>query len=248
MILWTGSGFSMDTSVVKQDFRRWSVNDAIDMSINVSYLFIPLIVELEERREGWFGKCKVFTDPLTIEKIGLSYERYGVIDNIKAQYLQGLQGSYGDVAYVADEEKIIEYANCLLRYGAVIAQTQLNLYNSLKRFGSVVKGGSLRGKMELEKFQQVVRKAVLDAVNTKRYSPQIQNWISREIKGPCKFTNQGGILCGAYLLKLQPPQELSLQGFQLFGSSFMGVGGSIRISKGAGSELTTFEYIPVKNQ
>lgn len=248
IVFWTGLGFGMDTSVVKQDFRRWSVNDAIDMSINVSYLFIPQIVEFEERREGWFGKCKVFTDPLTIEKIGLSYERYGVIDNIKAQYLQGLQGSYSDVAYVADEEKIIEYANCLLRYGAVIAQAQLNLYNSLKQFGSVIRGGRIKGKMGLEKFQQVVRKALLDAMDTNKYSPPIRRWAGIKISGPCKFAGSQNIMCGAYLLKLQPPQELSLQGIQLFGSSFMGVGGSIRISKWAGSELTAFEYVPVKNQ
>jgi uncharacterized protein YjhX (UPF0386 family) len=247
MVFCAGSVFSMDTSV-KQDFRRWSVNDAIDMSINVSYLFIPQIIELEERREGWFGKCKVFTEPLTPEQLGLSYERYGVIDNIKAQYLQGLQGAYGEVVYVADEEKIIEYANCLVRYAAIIAQADLNLYNDLKRFGKVIKG-RVKGDIELERFKQVVRKALFEAINTKRYAPPIQNMLSRmEIKGPCKFAGSQNIMCGAYLLKLQPPQELSLQGFQLFGSSFMGVGGSIRISKGAGSELTAFEYVPVKNQ
>ena len=247
IVFWTGLGFGMDTSVVKQDFRRWSVNDAIDVSINVSYLFIPQIVELEE--QGVFGKCKVFTEPLTPEGLGLSYEKYGVVDSIKAQYLQGLQGSYSDVAYVADEERIIEYANCLLRYGAVIAQAQLNLYNSLKQFGSVIRGGRIKGKMGLEKFQQVVRKALLDATDTNKYSPPIRRWAGIKISGPCKFAGSPGvIMCGAYLLKLQPPQELSLQGIQLFGSSFMGVGGSIRISKGAGFELTAFEYVPVKNQ
>jgi hypothetical protein len=240
-------GFSMDNSV-KQDFRRWSVNDAIDLTINVSYLFIPMIAELEEQGVGLFGKCKVFTEPLTPERLGLSYEKYGVVDSIKAQYLQNLYGAYSDVAYVADEEKIIEYANCLVRYGAVLAQAQLNLYNNLKRFGNVVKGGKVKGKMELEKFQQTVRKALLDAVNAKSYNPQIQNWISRKISGPCKFTNQGGILCGGYLLKLQPPQELSVQNFQLFGTSFFGIGGSIRVSKTAGAEMTAFEYVPAKNQ
>jgi hypothetical protein len=246
IVFWTGLGFGMDTAV-KQDFRRWSINDAIDVSINVSYLFIPQIVEFEEQGTGWFGwfgKCKVFTEPLTPEKAGLSYEQYGVIDSIKAQYLQNLYGSYSDVAYVADEEKIIEYANCLLKYGAVIAQAQLNLYNSLKQFGSVIRGGRIKGKMGLEKFQQVVRKALLDATDTNKYSPPIRRWAGIKISGPCKFAGNQNIMCGAYLLKLQPPQELSLQGIQLFGSSFMGVGGSIRISKGAGSELTAFEYIP----
>jgi hypothetical protein len=215
--------------------------------MNVSYLFIPQIVEFEERREGWFGKCKVFTEPLTPEKAGLSYEQYGVIDSIKAQYLQNLYGSYSDVAYVADEKKIIEYANCLLKYGAVIAQAQLNLYNSLKQFGSVIRGGRIKGKMELEKFQQGVKKALSDAMNGK-YSPQIRRYVSLKISGPCKFAGgPGAIMCGAYLLKLQPPQELSLQGFQLFSVFPFGLSGSIRITKGSGSETISFEYVPIKN-
>jgi uncharacterized protein YjhX (UPF0386 family) len=240
-----GFSFGMDTSV-KQDFRRWSVNDAIDLTINVSYLFIPQIVELEEQSAGVFGKCKVFTAPLTPERLGLSYERYGVIDSIKAQYLQNLQGTYSDVAYVADEEQVVEYANCLLRYGAVIAQAQLNLYNNLKRVGSMVKG-KVKGKMKLEEFQQVVRKALLEAMNTKKFAPSIQNMLRMKIEGPCKFAG-GHILCGGYLLKLQPPQELSLQNFTLFGSTFMGIGGHIRISKSAGAENTAFEYIPLQNR
>jgi uncharacterized protein YjhX (UPF0386 family) len=247
LILFSCKAFAFDPSTaVKQDMMRYTVQDSIDLSMNVSYLFIPQIIVYERQELGVFGKCKVFTEPLTPSNLGLTYEKYGVVDSIKAQYLQNLYGSYGDVAYVVDEEKVIEYANCLVRYGAVLAQAQLNLYNNLKRFGNVVKGGKVKGKMELEKFQQAVRKALLDAVNAKSYNPQIQNWISRKISGPCKFTNQGGILCGGYLLKLQPPQELSLQNFTLFGSTFMGIGGSIRISKTAGSEMTAFEYVPVK--
>jgi len=112
----------------------------------------------------------------------------------------------------------------------------------------VVKGGGLKGKMKLEEFQQVVRKALLDAVNAKEFAPQIQNMLRMKIERPCKFAGSPGvIMCGAYLLKLQPPQELSLQGFQLFGSTFMGIGGSIRVSKASGSEMTAFEYVPVRN-
>jgi hypothetical protein len=248
ILLFSCKAWAFDPSTaVRQDMMRYTVQDSIDLNMNVSYLFIPQIVELEEQGMGWFGKCKVFTEPLTPERLGLSYERYGVIDSIKAQYLQNLQGTYSDVAYVADEERVVEYANCLVRYGAIIAQAQLNLYNSLKKFG-VVKGGKVKGKMELEKFQQAIRKALLDAMNTNKYSPQIQRWAGVSISGPCKFAGSpGAIMCGGYLLKLQPPQELSLQNFALFGSSFMGIGGSIRVSKGAGSETTAFEYIPVRN-
>jgi uncharacterized protein YjhX (UPF0386 family) len=247
ILLFSCKTWAFDPSTaVKQDFRRWSVNDAIDLSINVSYLFIPQIIEYERQGREIFGKCKVFTEPLTPEQLGLSYEKYGVVDNIKAQYLQSLQSSYSEVAYVADEEKIINYANCLVRYGAVLAQAQLNLYNNLKKVGSVMKG-KVKGKMRLEEFQQTVRKALLEAMNTKKFAPPIQNMLRMKIEGPCKFAGSPGvIMCGAYLLKLQPPQELTLQNFTLFGSSFMGVGGSIRISKASGSELTAFEYVPVK--
>jgi len=236
------------STAVRQDVMRYTVQDSIDLSMNVSYLFIPQIIEYERQELGVFGKCKVFTEPLTPSNLGLTYEKYGVVDSIKAQYLQNLYGSYGDVAYVIDEEKVIEYANCLLRYGAVLAQAQLNLYNNLKRVGGLVKGGKVKGKMELEKFQQVIKKALLDAVNTKNYSPPIQNMLGREISGPCKFAGSPGvIMCGAYLLRLQPPQQLSVQGFSVFGEgSFFGIGGHIRVSKGAGSEMTAFEYVPVK--
>jgi uncharacterized protein YjhX (UPF0386 family) len=237
------------STAVKQDIMRYTVQDSIDLSMNVSYLFIPQVVKLEEQGVGVFGKCKVFTEPLTPEGLGLTYEKYGVIDTVKAQYLQGLYGSYGDVAYVANEGEIIEYANCLKLYGGLIAQAQLNLFNSLKRAGSIIKSkeGKVKGKMRLEDFKQTIRKALLDAMNGK-YSPQIRQYVSLKISGPCKFAGSpGAIMCGAYLLKLQPPQELSLQGFQLFSVFPFGIGGSIRITKGGGSETTSFEYIPVKN-
>jgi hypothetical protein len=89
------TGFSLDPSTaVKQDIRKFGTQDAFDLSTNVSYLFIPQIIEWENENVGVFGKCKVFTEPLTPEKLGLAFERYGVIDTIKAQYLQGLYGSY----------------------------------------------------------------------------------------------------------------------------------------------------------
>jgi len=147
-------------------------------------------------------------------------------------------------------KQVVDYANCLLRYGAVLAQAQLNLYSSLKRFGSIIKGreDKVKGKMRLEEFKQIIRKALLDAMDTSKYSPQVRRWASQSISGPCKFAGSPGvIMCGAYLLKLQPPQELSFQGFQLFGVVPLGVGGHIRIAKAAGTETTTFEYIPVKN-
>jgi len=78
-----------------------------------------------------------------------------------------------DIAYVVDEELVLDYANCLAKYGAVLAQAQLNLYSSLKRFGSIVRGGKVKGKMELEKFQQAVRKALLDAMDKNKYTPQV---------------------------------------------------------------------------
>jgi hypothetical protein len=55
-------------------------------------------------------------------------------------------------------------------------------------------------------------------------------------------------MCGAYLLSLQPPQRLTMQGFPLFAEgNFFGVGGQIKVSKVAGSEATSFEYMPLKN-
>ena len=131
-------------------------------------------------------------------------------------------------------KQVVDYANCLLRYGAVLAQAQLNLYSSLKRFGSIIKGreDKVKGKMRLEEFKQIIRKALLDAMDTSKYSPQVRGWVSQSISGPCKFAGSPGvIMCGAYLLKLQPPQELSFQGFQLFGVVSLGVGGHIRIAK-----------------
>lgn len=251
VMFFNGVGWGYDLlTAVKQDVRKWGVQEGIDMSVNVSFLFIPQIIELEERGIEIFGKCKVFTDPLTPEKLGLTYEQYGVVDVIKGQYLQGLYGSYSDVGYVVDENKVIEYAECLAKYGAILAQAQLNLQGTLKKYGKVLKG-HVKGKIQLDEFKRVVERALLDAVEAKRYSPAVQNVMSRlKIKGPCKFAgSQGAIMCGAYLLSLQPPQRLTIQGFMLFGEgNFFGIGGQIRVSKGAGSEATSFEYMPLKNQ
>jgi hypothetical protein len=247
LVALVGGGYGFDPATsVRQDLMRYSTQDAIDMSINVSYLFIPQIIEFEKQGIGIFGSCKVFTDPLTPEKLGLSYEENGVIDTIKGQYLQGLQGSYAPVGYLTDEKKVVEYANCLLQYGAILAQAQLNLYNNLKKVGKVVKG-RVKGNVELEAFKRMVRGALYEAMNTKRFSPQIQNVVGKvKVSGPCKFAGGGGnIMCGGFFLKLQVPQELSWQGFSLFGPNAFGVGGSIRVSKAAGSENTAFEYIPV---
>jgi len=232
---------------VRQDIAKFGTQDAIDMSIPISFLFIPQIIELEKQGIQPFSACKVFSDPLTPEKIGITYEQYGMIDTIKGQYLQGLYSSYSPVSYVADEEKIIEYANCLVKYSAIIAQAQLNLYNNLAKFGHVIRK-KVKGNMELEKFKGIIRKTLIDTTNTDKYSPQIQNMVNKiNITGPCKFAGSINIMCGAYLLKLQPPQELSLQNFTIFGSNFMGIGGSIKITKSAGSENTSFELQAVKN-
>jgi len=177
------------------------------MSVNVSHLFIPQIMEFEKQGVGIFGSCKVFTDPLTPDILGLTYEQYGVVDPIKGQYLQGLQGSHVPVGYLVDEGKVIEYANCLMRYGAIIAQAQINLYNSLKRVGKVVKG-RVKENVELEAFKRMVRGALYEAMNAKMYSPQIQSVLSRvKVSGPCKFVGGGGnVMCGGFFLKLQVPQ------------------------------------------
>ena len=55
--------FDLSTAV-RQDVRRYTVQDSMDLSMNVSYLFVPMIVELEKQGIGWFGKCKVFTELL----------------------------------------------------------------------------------------------------------------------------------------------------------------------------------------
>jgi hypothetical protein len=170
-----------------------------------------------------------------------------VVDSIKAQYLQKLYGTYAPVSYVIDENEVIEYANCLAKYGAIIAQAGLNLHNNLKRFGRVLKG-KIKGDSELERFKQVVRGALLEATNTKKFAPPIQNILRTKIEGPCKFAgSHGSIICGAHLLKLQPPQQLLMQNFTLFGEHPFGIGGYTRISKSAGSERTVFEYVPIKN-
>jgi hypothetical protein len=150
------------------------------------------------------------------------------------------------VGYLTDEKKVVEYANCLLQYGAIMAQAQLNLYNNLKKVGRIVKG-RVKGNVELETFKRMVGSALYDAMNVKKYSPQIQNVISRvKVNVPCKFAGGGGnIMCGGFFLRLQVPQVLSLQGFSLFGPNAFGVGGSIRVPKVAGFENTAFEYAPV---
>ena len=231
---------------VRQDIAKFGIQDAIDMSIPISFLFIPQIMEIEKQGIQPFNTCKVFSDPLTPEKLGITYEQYGIIDTVKEKYLQGLYGSYSSINYIANEEEIIEYANCLVKYSVIIAQAQLNLYNNLTKLGQVIRK-RVKGNIELEKFKGIIRKTLIDTVNTDKYSPQIQNMVNKiNITGPCKFAGNTNIMCRAYLLKLQPPQELSMQNFTIFGSNFMGIGGNIKITKTAGSENTLFELQPVK--
>jgi hypothetical protein len=68
LIAFTGKGYSFNTTV-KQDIMRYGAQDAIDMSMNVSYLFIPLIIELEKQGVGIFGSCKVFFRPVDGGKV-----------------------------------------------------------------------------------------------------------------------------------------------------------------------------------
>jgi hypothetical protein len=70
------------------------------------------------------------------------------------------------------------------------------------------------------------------------------NQIARmEVKGPCKFA-PGGFLCGGFFIKLDPPQELKLQNLTVFGQAYLGVNAVIRLTKAAGSEYTSYYFVP----
>jgi uncharacterized iron-regulated membrane protein len=44
LVALTGGSYSFDPSTsVKQDLMRYSTQDAIDMAVNVSYLFVPQV-------------------------------------------------------------------------------------------------------------------------------------------------------------------------------------------------------------
>jgi hypothetical protein len=220
-------GWALET--VKQDLRKISIQDSFDLTIDVASLFVPAIIELEQENIGFFGKCKVFSDPLTPEKLGIKWEEYGIIDPIKQAYLESLAKSYGSAGYVVDEEKLIEYANCLKDYGVFIARAVMNFRGSLKQ----------SGKIKLEEL-----KALLEKSTKKQARNKTINQIARmEVKGPCKLAS-GGFLCGGFFIKLDPPQELRLQNLTVFGQTFLGTNAAIRLTKAAGSEYTSYYFVP----
>jgi hypothetical protein len=144
-------GWALDPALgtVRQDLRKISIQDSFDLTIDVASLFIPVIIEMEQRNVSFFGKCKVFSDPLTPEKLGTKWEEYGIIDPVKQAYLESLAKSYGSAGYLVNEEKLLEYANCLKDYGVFIARAVMNFRGGLKQ----------SGKIKLEELKALLEKS-----------------------------------------------------------------------------------------
>ncbi|MEW6740964.1 MAG: hypothetical protein AB1325_13815 [Nitrospirota bacterium] len=209
------------------------------VTLPLEAVFLDRIAEMEKDTE-LFARCKIATNPKLGRDFGLSGETHpGVINVVRAENLTAAAkaNSYLTSIPFADERSIRRYRNCLVEYGAIIAQAYLYLtadLNDLKVSVSKDQDGNINVKgMGYDDFiilaDSALQKALRGITNQtiKRTYDRATNDTS-----PCQFDRSiENIKCGSSLMVLGGKPQLYISGIQWYGERFAGYQGSYKVSK-----------------
>jgi hypothetical protein len=209
-----------------------------DITLPLEAVFLDLIAQMEIDNVKPFRTCRIATEPQLPRDFGLSAEiRPGIIDTIKADYLSKAAQSNSFIRGIADEQAIRQYRNCLVQYGAIIAQAYLNLSADISNLGVSVskdKDGNIivRG-LGYEDFINLADSALQKAIRGITNST-IKRMYSRALNdnSPCQFDRSiENIKCGSSLITLSTKPQLFVSGIEFYGQRFAGFQGAYKVSK-----------------
>lgn len=209
-----------------------------DVTLPLEAVFLDLIAQMEINNVEPFRACRIATEPQLPRDFGLSAEiRPGIIDTIKADYLSKAAQSNSFIRGITDEQAIRQYRNCLVQYGAIIAQAYLNLSADINNLGVSVskdKDGNIivRG-LGYEDFINLADSALQKAIRGITNST-IKRMYSRALNdnSPCQFDRSiENIKCGSSLITLNTKPQLFVSGIEFYGQRFAGFQGAYKVSK-----------------
>jgi hypothetical protein len=199
---------------------------ALELKVSIESVIIPKIVELER---GYLKSCNIISRPRLPRDFGISSEiAPGMYDVIKIQIYEQ-QAKIN--APVPNNRKVQAYKNCMALYGAIIAQSHINLSEILPS-----------GSISFEDLKSLARIAVEKTIHQRINNRNIKRLynIVRNDTAPCRFNGSlYQFKCGASLIDISS-QQMRLGNVVLFGEKFFGYTGSYTVSQ---SSSKTKEHV-----
>lgn len=234
----SSTGVDKQTSEAVKAVEQAAQSKGADVALDLQAVFLDRITELENNMEP-FMSCKVATYPKLPRDFKINAEvRPGVIDLYKADYYRQAGETNAAVAGIGDEAGIRAYRNCLVSYGAIIAQAYLNLtgdLTSLKAAGEKdEEGNTIIKGMGYDDFVMLSESALQKAVQTIE-NKTIKRTLDRVVNDntPCRFEKARELIqCGASQIHLSVKPMLIVSSVMWYGDKFGGFSGSYKVSKG----------------
>jgi len=215
---------SVDTGKSKKTEREKSLQQkktteqdkAVEIKLNIDSVFLPILTDIEKKDKA-FKKCSILSHPKLPADFGItSAVGEGVYDTIKGQILEQQAKSN---ALAPDE--IMRYRNCMALYGAVVAQSHVNLMEMLGA-----------GSIGLEDLQALAKIAVEKTLrhgftgNVKKLTD-----LAVRDKTPCRFNQSlDHYKCGITTVDLSS-QKLYIGDLEFYGEKFAGYVGEYKVSQ-----------------
>lgn len=234
----TSTGVDKQTSEAVKAVEQAAQSKGADVALDLQAVFLDRITELENNTEP-FMSCKIATYPKLPRDFKINAEvRPGVIDVYKADFYRQAGETNAAVAGIGDEAEIRAYRNCLVSYGAIIAQAYLNLtgdLTSLKAAGEKDKEDNtiIKG-IGYDDFVMLSESALQKAVQTIE-NKTIKRTLDRVVNDntPCRFEKGRELIqCGASQIHLSAKPVLIVSSVMWYGDKFGGFSGSYKVSKG----------------
>jgi len=212
----TGKGRTYGKERSLQHRSTADIGSSTEVRLSIDSVFVPILAEYE-KKDKTFKTCSIISKPKLPADFGLSTASPGGgYDLIKGQYFDQQAKSGGQAP-----AGLTKYRNCMAFYGAVIAQSYLNLTDMLPTENISLDDLQTLAIISVEKtltegFRGNVKKL---------YGYATRNNI------PCRFKqNLDAYLCGTTHMSLSL-QKLTLGTTELWGEKFYGYAGDFKVSQ-----------------
>lgn len=215
-----------------------TASSSAEIIMPLDVIFRDIIAAIEKDIPP-FKECRVISNPLLPKDFGITSEiKANVIDNIKADYITKAAQSNSFIKAIADEQALIVYRSCLAYYGSVIAQSYLNLNNSITEVKGMVSkdkdGNIVVDGIGYDDFIVIAEGALIETYRNGIKNQTLLSLINRALneQSPCRFDKQvENINCGSVSINISASPSLSVSGIELYGKSFAGYHASYKVSR-----------------